>query len=173
MQPQSVDVHNFPTPITSTSGAESISGPISEPNFLAANPLCEDDGLTTRPPKEEYPDSSHLNTVPTAPPVRKRGRPRKVRSPEQMEYDRPARRQPHNQVERKYREGILAELDRLRLALPMSRCGIVNEAGTEYKAPKAAVLVGAVSYIHELEMQNELLRRENDVLRHRLGTNGD
>lgn len=57
---------------------------------------------------------------------------------------------PHNQVERKYRHSLNAEMARLRVAIPK-----ISEWDTDPKATlkpsKAMVLASAVSYIQELE----------------------
>lgn len=88
-------------------------------------------------------------------------------------------RQPHNQVEKKYREGLNNELERLRRAvrtLPQPRnrsCSTSEEDDDSYggysaavpKPSKAAVLAGAVEYIKYLESEHERLANENEQLR--------
>ncbi|KAL1381990.1 hypothetical protein HDK64DRAFT_313629 [Phyllosticta capitalensis] len=86
-------------------------------------------------------------------------------------------RQPHNMVEKKYREGLNNELERLRRAvrtLPQPRTRSLSsdddDDGYGYsssvpKPSKAAVLAGAVDYIRYLETEHERLRSENEQLR--------
>jgi hypothetical protein len=80
-------------------------------------------------------------------------------------------RTPHNQVERKYREGINSEMERLRRAIPVtarlengSSPSAISAIGSP-KASKAMVLVCAIEYIHKVERQRDLLLRENRELR--------
>ncbi|KAF2762247.1 hypothetical protein EJ05DRAFT_473167 [Pseudovirgaria hyperparasitica] len=126
-----------------------------------------------------------LSTVPTAsilkssdspsesPPakrlLRRRGRPR-LPSPDDENFDptssRPRRaRLPHNQVERKYRQGLNAELDRLRLAIPILPQPSPEEGSSAPKPSKATVLASAIKYIQGLESERDLLKEENSELR--------
>ncbi|TID27450.1 hypothetical protein E2P81_ATG00207 [Venturia nashicola] len=72
-------------------------------------------------------------------------------------------RMPHNQVERKYRQSLNAEMARLRVAIPK-----IAEWDTDPKATvkpsKAMVLASAVSYIQELEKERDELKRRNCFL---------
>ncbi|KAK7567214.1 hypothetical protein IWX92DRAFT_3944 [Phyllosticta citricarpa] len=90
----------------------------------------------------------------------------------------PKTRQPHNMVEKKYREGLNNELERLRRAvrtLPQPPTRSLSsddddDDGYGYstsvpKPSKAAVLAGAVEYIRYLETEHERLRSENEQLR--------
>lgn len=139
--------------------------------------LCDDDLNLISPKQEEslYAPSP-TNAIPTAP--RKRGRPRTVKTGEDTPYDdstthiskpsKPSKRQPHNQVERKYREGLNAELERLRMALPtIHKWEMATSCGSSGmpKASKAAVLSGAVNYIQDMERECDHLRRENELLK--------
>jgi len=47
----------------------------------------------------------------------------------------------------------------------MTRWEITNGCGSGVKASKAAVLAGAVAYIHDLEQERDLLRRENEMFK--------
>ncbi|KAE9972247.1 hypothetical protein EG328_005118 [Venturia inaequalis] len=74
-----------------------------------------------------------------------------------------ASRTPHNQVERKYRESLNTEMERLRLAVPATARweeGVYCQAG-KLKPSKAMVLASAISYIASLEREMGHLRREN------------
>lgn len=102
-------------------------------------------------------------------PQRKRGRPRLDRSNSDTSSTsskcQRTSRLPHNQVERKYREGLNAELERLRRAVPtLPQC---EEGGVmgQPKPSKAMVLAGAIDYIKKIERERDLYREENDRLR--------
>ncbi|KAF2404067.1 hypothetical protein EJ06DRAFT_567858 [Trichodelitschia bisporula] len=118
-----------------------------------------------------------------APPKRRRGRPRSERSSDSLgPHDAgairkstasstaasAARRIPHNQVERKYREGINQEMERLRHALPSLAAGgpvgVVDNASGP-RASKATVLASATEYIMTLEEEIHTLLAENEALR--------
>ncbi|KAF2130814.1 hypothetical protein P153DRAFT_287623, partial [Dothidotthia symphoricarpi CBS 119687] len=106
-------------------------------------------------------------------PQRKRGRPRLDRSRADTRStassltskSQRTGRLPHNQVERKYREGLNSELERLRRAVPAlpqnDEGGIVGQP----KPSKAMVLAGAIEYIQKLESERDALEEENKRLR--------
>lgn len=104
-------------------------------------------------------------------PQRKRGRPRLDRTETISSTSSPSSksqktgRLPHNQVERKYREGLNAELERLRRAVPTLPQS--DEAGAmgQPKPSKAMVLASAIEYIRKLEAENSALKVDNDRLR--------
>jgi hypothetical protein len=98
--------------------------------------------------------------------IKKRGRPRGSR---RSSISSSSKRVPHNQVERKYRDGLNAEMERLRLIIPTvahwdSNSYTLSEGGGKPKATKAMVLSCAVDYICELELECDRLRRENEGL---------
>jgi hypothetical protein len=110
---------------------------------------------------------------------RKRGRPQasaRKRSSGSSEiydsHDSPTskvRRTPHNQVERKYREGLNTEMERLRLAIPATArwedgSGPSSSNGSS-RPSKAMVLACAIDYIKDIERQRDLLLHENSILR--------
>jgi len=109
---------------------------------------------------------------PTELPKRKRGRPRASARKESISsatyHDSPASkstRTPHNQVERKYREGLNAEMERLRLAIPATARWENGSGAGSPKPSKAMVLACAIDYIKDIERQRDLLLRENSLLR--------
>jgi hypothetical protein len=171
IQPQALNMYNLST--SNSSRNHTANYEFSDASSPEALSHCDDD-LTLRSPKQEslYAPSPP-NAVATAP--RKRGRPRTVRTAENTLYDeshakpsKPSKRQPHNQVERKYREGLNAELERLRLALPtLHKWEMAASCGGSGmpKASKAAVLAGAVAYIQDMERERDHLRRENELLK--------
>jgi len=105
-------------------------------------------------------------------PARKRGRPRldqyqtanttpessssAAKHPKTSPYQA-STRLPHNQVERKYREGLNAELERLRRAVPTLPQS--DEQG-QPKPSKAMVLAGAIEYIRVVERERDEARAE-------------
>ncbi|XPS94752.1 hypothetical protein M3J09_004055 [Ascochyta lentis] len=104
-------------------------------------------------------------------PQRKRGRPRLDRTETISSTSSPSSksqktgRLPHNQVERKYREGLNAELERLRRAVPSLPQS--DEAGAmgQPKPSKATVLASAIEYIRKIEAERDMLKVENERLR--------
>jgi Helix-loop-helix DNA-binding domain len=101
-----------------------------------------------------------------APVKRTRGRPRKIRPEPEPKPPRVSRRQPHNMVERKYREGLNKEMERLRSAIP--NLDSIPGAGLGNKASKATVLQSAVDEIEALrkekqKLEDELQKAEGDL----------
>lgn len=129
--------------------------------------------LSPRNLKRESPSSpdSALEEPTSKRPQRKRGRPRLDRTETTSSTSSPSSksqktgRLPHNQVERKYREGLNAELERLRRAVPTLPQS--DEAGAmgQPKPSKAMVLASAIEYIRKLEAENGALKVDNERLR--------
>lgn len=110
------------------------------------------------------PPSNHqtvFNHTHLEPPKRKRGRPRlppPTEAPINPSTSRVSRSQcvPHTEVERRYREKLNTELDRLRRAVP---CLLSNDAantGGAARISKSVVLAVAIDYIKELEKQRDM-----------------
>jgi hypothetical protein len=106
--------------------------------------------------------------------ARKRGRPRISRVESDSTNDgsyadsqkyRSSRRLPHNQVERKYREGLNSELERLRRAVPTLPQRDSADLTGPPKPSKATVLASAIDYIKFMEAEHERLAEENERLR--------
>jgi hypothetical protein len=108
-------------------------------------------------------------------PKRKRGRPRLNRADSESSYSDSResqkshirKRQPHNEVERKYREGLNAGLERLRMAVPTLPHWESQSIPGAPKPSKAAVLAAAIDYIHNIEMECDRLQLENKMLKTR------
>ncbi|KAF2732021.1 hypothetical protein EJ04DRAFT_344704 [Polyplosphaeria fusca] len=102
---------------------------------------------------------------------RKRGRPRLDRSTSDATNNSVpfsktrVQRLPHNQVERKYREGLNAELERLRKAVPTLIQGDGQDVTDAPKPSKATIMASAIDYIKKVEAERDSLRTENDYLR--------
>ncbi|KAF2994965.1 hypothetical protein E8E13_003107 [Curvularia kusanoi] len=122
------------------------------------------------------PDSAPEEQPAPTRPQRKRGRPRLDRNETVSSTSSPSSknlktgRLPHNQVERKYREGLNAELERLRRAVPTLPQS--DEAGAmgQPKPSKAMVLASAIEYIQKLEEERDALKLDNDRLRQAAAT---
>ncbi|EDU49100.1 HLH domain containing protein [Pyrenophora tritici-repentis] len=124
--------------------------------------------------KRESPSSPASESESSTPkrPTRKRGRPKMDRrSTDSQLVTSPSaksqrtKRLPHNQVERKYREGLNAELERLRNAVPILRQRDEPGHMAQPKPSKAMILASAIEYIQSIEKENELLKGENERLR--------
>lgn len=102
-------------------------------------------------------------------PQRKRVRPRLDRS--NLDNSSASRkhhrtsRLPHNQVERKYREGLNSNLERLRRAVPTLPQSEDSGVMGQPKRSKATVLTGAIDYIKKTEKERDMYREENERLR--------
>jgi hypothetical protein len=102
--------------------------------------------------------------------LRKRGRPRLDRFDMEFPLAEPSSkcprtgRLPHNQVERKYREGLNSELERLRKTVPRLSHG--DEAG-QPKPSKGMILSSAIEYIKTIENERDALREEVARLKQR------
>lgn len=133
--------------------------------------LCSEDSSNPSTPAGDSslsPKSPELEP----PPKRKRGRPRLDRAESDPSYGmssrkapRISKRQPHNEVERKYREGLNAELERLRLAIPTLPQWDGESLSGPPKSSKATVLATAIDYIRRLEREKGGLRAENQRLK--------
>ncbi|KAF2668179.1 hypothetical protein BT63DRAFT_414210 [Microthyrium microscopicum] len=177
--------------IHTTSTSPTIHTPTVYPTRYPSNesPISPDSSITS--PNTITSPSTHHNTFqptspttslpspPRLPEKRKRGRPRLPRpdpDPTKPKPPRVSRRQPHNQVERKYREGLNAEMDRLRAAIPpMPAEPASNNNSAGQKPSKAQVLQSAVVEIQTLkdklaasEARAVSLAAENGVLKGRL-----
>jgi hypothetical protein len=134
--------------------------------------LCEDDdhlGISVN----SQPPTPAPSPEPEAPSKRKRGRPRLNRADSDSSYSDSrgshkshiSKRQLHSQVERKYREGLNAGLERLRMAvLTLPRWDSQSTVGLA-KPSKATVLAAAIDYIHKIEMECDRLELENMMLK--------
>ncbi|EON67212.1 hypothetical protein W97_06465 [Coniosporium apollinis CBS 100218] len=85
------------------------------------------------------------------------------------------RRQPHNQVEKKYRESLNTQLESLRRVVPSLRQNArscdgadIEDLPTPSKPSKAVVLASATSYIKQMERERQQLREENEMLKSRI-----
>ncbi|KAF1999162.1 hypothetical protein P154DRAFT_437801 [Amniculicola lignicola CBS 123094] len=140
----------------------------------------------------DFPSSPKRQAEPlvtASQPPRKRGRPRLDRSSTSSSFAptpartfssssqpssssckvKPTQRLPHNQVERKYREGLNSELERLRRAVPTLIQRDTRDLTSPPKPSKATILASAIEYIKTTERERDMLRLEVERLR---GANG-
>jgi hypothetical protein len=104
--------------------------------------------------------------------LRKRGRPRLDRSDTEIlspisssSKNQRTGRLPHNQVERKYREGLNSGLERLRRAVPTLPHNEDGGVMGQPKPSKAMVLSSAIDYIRSIEKERDALRIEVERLK--------
>jgi hypothetical protein len=109
------------------------------------------------------------------PPPAKRGRPRRRRSTEKETLRSPppspaAHRKPHHVVERKYRQNMNMQMERLRAVIPLQQPSDNRGAYTAHRRvpSKTSVLQRSVEEIETLRLENEragaaVLRLENEV----------
>jgi hypothetical protein len=98
-------------------------------------------------------------------------------SPQATIEDRPKsqRRQPHNQVERKYRESLNTQLESLRRVVPslQQNHGLcdgadIEDLPTPSKPSKAVILASATAHIRQQEKERKSLADENQALKARI-----
>ncbi|KAK3215123.1 hypothetical protein GRF29_19g2328583 [Pseudopithomyces chartarum] len=149
--------------------------------------LSQDAPFMTSPPlsprpefKRELTDSStKLQSCTSSPPKRKRGRPRLDRSTASHSstssvLSQRTQRLPHNQVERKYREGLNASLERLRQTVPaLCQDDDLGSLLANPRPSKAMILEGAIDYIKAIEKDRDMYREENERLRRSVGGGWD
>jgi hypothetical protein len=184
---------NMPVSPRTTSNNSKKNTIINSHNLSPTPSLCGD-GAATLPTSPPLSPSSLKRETPDEPasageepeqkrPQRKRGRPRLDRnlsdtpstssnhstssSKHQCQQNRTSRL-PHNQVERKYREGLNSELERLRRAVPTLPQSDEGQLMGQPKPSKAMVLAGAIEYIRKIERERDALLEENE----RLGGSG-
>jgi hypothetical protein len=167
-----VSAFNLDTPTTPNTGLysalptsrEGITALVSPP-LPPPLPACEITKEATSLDEDLAPQQAR----------RKRGRPRldrnllgaksipssNIQSPKQRQREP---RQPHNQVERKYREGLNSDLERLRRAIPTLSQSEDDAIIGRPKPSKAMVLSCAVEYIAKIESERDGLRKGNEVL---------
>lgn len=152
--------------------------------LLYSPSLDEDEGMsgnetTTQPPAKQEPSPTppmgdlkiRFETAPGVP--KKRGRPRNsnkrtgdsASSSSSSSKPQQPQRTPHNEVERKYRLGLNAELERLRQTIPTLPQPDPNSLSAPPRPSKATVLASAVDYIKAIERDVEDLEQENERLR--------
>ncbi|KAF2848762.1 hypothetical protein T440DRAFT_400544 [Plenodomus tracheiphilus IPT5] len=134
--------------------------------------------LSPHKTKEESPGSPASLSEDATPkrPLRKRGRPRLEHSSTDSKSTTPSSksqrsgRLPHNQVERKYREGLNSELERLRKAVPSLPQSDEGGVMGQPKPSKAMVLSSAIEYIRKIKNERDTLKEENERLRQGQGS---
>jgi hypothetical protein len=157
------------TPSTSVSSTSSSCGngvpvPASSPSFSSSS---EREKLREAPALGDKPAPKQ--------PGRKRGRPRLDRklsgaaaappiNAPSWKHRQHTSRQPHVQVERKYREGLNSDLERLRCAVPTLLQSGEGAVMGQPKPSKAMVLSCAVAYIAKIEHERDGLREGNEQL---------
>jgi hypothetical protein len=133
-------------------------------NPLAIDPTVTqywpiDDSFQSSPELSTSPMSSQAATppAPEEPVVkvpRKRGR-----------QPQPSKRKAHNEIEQKYRNTVNAAIQGLQRAVPQLSSSDGNSLGDRPQLTKAAILIGATTYIKQLEQEREKLLEENKVFR--------
>ncbi|KAK7177852.1 hypothetical protein PSPO01_16095 [Paraphaeosphaeria sporulosa] len=125
--------------------------------------------------RESVDSSLKRENFPSNPHKPKRGRPRVARSTASLFttssiQSQRAQRLPHNQVERKYREGLNASLERLRKTVP-ALCQDDDLRGllAHARPSKAMILEGAIEYIKAIEEERDMYRDEIERLRRNAG----
>lgn len=172
------DCQNPEPPSASSSGfsPDQINSPYQ---FSAtAEPSSRRTSLKRSPSSEQSGIAAEVEEV--TKPKPKRGRPRLPRNEPHtcdtsefpcthiIDDSLMSRRVPHNQVEQKYRNGLNAELERLREAVAVAPSrAFAHLSSSSAKPSKAMVLASAIDYIKSIEAERDQLADENQVLRGR------
>jgi hypothetical protein len=156
-------------PISQSSKTLSICGNAPEKAYsLSPSP-------SSRIIKRELQVSPEEQTAPKKA-QRKRGRPRldsldtnsHATGSSSLKSQR-TQRLPHDQVERKYREGLNSELERLRKAVPTLPHGYDGGAIGQPRPSKALILSSAITYIRSIEKERDTLKAEVEQVKQSQG----
>ena len=158
------------TTATTTTATSQSSSHCGDVPHQAVSPSLSPHMLKRESPSS--PASASESSTPKRP-TRKRGRPKMDRkstdgqsvATSPTSKSQSSRRQPHNQVERKYREGLNSELERLRKAVPTLRQSDGAGAIGQPKPSKATILSSAIEYIQTIEKERDALKQELEQLR--------
>jgi hypothetical protein len=125
------------------------------PTFGSLSPASRGHGSPSSDIRHQHSDDDSI--VHSAP--RKRGRPRLNRTPSASTDVSHTRRRstclPHKQVERKYREGLNMEFERLRRAVPTLPQSVDANVMGAAKPSKGMVLAAAIDYINRIERERD------------------
>jgi hypothetical protein len=79
---------------------------------------------------------------------------------------------PHNMVERKYREGLNAQLERLRRAVPALLQSDDGDGTSQPKPSKSMVIAAAINHIELVTLERDMLQDENNKISSSKGRRG-
>jgi hypothetical protein len=79
---------------------------------------------------------------------------------------------PHNMVERKYREGLNAQLERLRRAVPALLQSDDGNGNSQPKPSKSMVIAAAINHIELVTLERDMLQDENNKISSLKGRRG-
>ncbi|CAN9288646.1 unnamed protein product [Alternaria alternata] len=172
--PQNAWSNYNPSPLSCPADFQHTYPESGFPGGFASNPSPLPTPPSHGSPTSPSPIATHHpspeDTSLKPPPPRKRGRPRLHRpasepSATTAAVNKITRTQcmPHTEVERKYREKLNAELERLRRAVPMLPQCDNGDTGA-VKPSKSMVLAVAIDYIKELERQRDAAVEEVERL---------
>jgi hypothetical protein len=152
---------------------------VSRRQATPTSPSCSDMSLDgpSCAPKYESP-SRILADAGTAPK-------RQMRKPGQSKLDPIARSAsgastegqcttsiPHNMVERKYRDGLNAQLERLRKAVPALLQSGDGDDTSQPKPSKSMVIAAAINHIETVTLERDMLQDENNKISGSKGRRG-
>merc|ERR1711881_774401 len=76
-----------------------------------------------------------------------------------------SRRQPHNEIEKKYRESINTHLEALKNSMCMHGKGDIEDLAAAPKPSKSIILASAVAHIKKIEKEKRQLEQDRNLLR--------
>jgi hypothetical protein len=136
------------------------TSPFVSPTLYLYSPLCSDK-------ESQYPNKEQIRS-----PSRKRGRPRSDRTGNAPRNVAPNSHRicrtaclPHKEVERKYREGLNLEFERLRRVVPTLPQSVDAYIIGATKPTKVVVLAAAIDYIKRVERERDSALKEVERLR--------
>jgi hypothetical protein len=133
-----------------SSYVDELMSPISRRGSSDVRPFPDPRALKRQHTETSTQDTPKRNSFPSRDPRR-----------------RTSKRVPHNLVERKYRNTLNAELERLRCAIPHIAGlggGADDGSNNSSKPSKANILASAVAYIRSMEMEYDRLNKKQEEL---------
>jgi hypothetical protein len=128
------------TPTSSSCSDSSSDSPTCAPKCESSSRISADAGTA---PKRQMGNSGQLKLDPIA-------------------------RIPHNMVERKYREGLNAQLERLRRAVPVLLQSGDGDGTSQPRPSKSMVIAAAINHIELVTLERDMLQSENtEISKHR------
>ncbi|KAF1997277.1 hypothetical protein P154DRAFT_292564 [Amniculicola lignicola CBS 123094] len=154
----------------------SVTAGTSELGTVPCAPACSSDphanfrnsvssgSLNSAPPSPASSASNESEEEIDLKKPKPRGRPR-LNSGSSSSVSKRCKRQPHNLVERRYREGINSQLEKLRRVIPTLPRSQEESAVGHSRPSKAIVLAAAIEYITETVVERRMLAAEIERLK--------
>jgi hypothetical protein len=163
----------FATAVNADTNSIQILSPdcVSRRQAMPTSSSCSDRSPDSPSCNPEYESSSRVSADAGTVPKRQMGKPGQskldpiTRSASGASTEgQCTTRIPHNMVERKYREGLNAQLKRLRRAVPALLQTSDGDGTGQPKLSKSMVIAAAIDHIEMVTQERDMLQKENDVI---------